>query len=104
VDTGHVQYLISYVLRGDVEESDYDAWVRATAIPWWTNQPGFRSIRGFYTVVGHEARIFAEIDVDHMESLAKTLASREYGEMRRELNRFAEGVDARILVPTGRAR
>lgn len=102
METGRVQYQVSYVLRGDVEESDYATWARATAIPWWQNQPGFRAIRGFYTVVGAEARIFVQIDVDHMESLAKILGSEGYGEMRRELNRFAERVDARILAPTGR--
>ena len=102
METGHVQLLISYTLRGDVEESDYDEWARHTAVPWWEDQPGFRAIRGFYTVIGAGARVFVQVDLDHFESLAKILASEDYREMRRELNRFAEDVDARILAPTGR--
>ena len=102
IDTGHVQYQVSYVLRGDVEESDYDAWARATAVPWWQNQPGFRAIRGWYTVVGAGARIFVQVDIDHLASLAKILESDGYADIRRELNRFATDVDARILAPTGR--
>lgn len=102
METGNVQLLISYTLRGDVEEDDYDTWVRQVAIEWWQNQPGYRAIRGYYTVIGAGARIFAEIDFDHLESLTKVLGSSEYAEMRRELNRFAEDVDARILAPTGR--
>lgn len=102
VTTGHVQLMISYVLRNDVEEVDYDDWARNTAVPWWQNQPGFRAIRGFYTVIGHGARIVVQIDVDHLESLTKVLMSEAYAQMRRELNGFAEDVDVRLLAPTGR--
>ncbi len=102
IQTGHVQLMLSYTLRPDVEEEDYDAWARGTAVPWWQNQPGFRAIRGFYTVVGAGARILVEIDVDHLESLAKVMGTQGYAEMRRELNRFAVDVDSRILAPTGR--
>lgn len=102
IDTGHVQLLISYTLRADVEESDYDEWARHTAVPWWENQPGFRAIRGFYTVLGQGARIYVQVDVDHLESLTKILGSHEYAEMRRDLSRFAEDLDARLLAPTGR--
>ncbi len=102
METGNVQVLISYALRGDVEESDYDQWVRQVAVEWWQDQPGFRAIRGYYTLIGAGARIYVEIDFDHLESLTKVLGSDAYAEMRRELNRFAEDVDARILSPTGR--
>ncbi len=100
--TGTIQILISYALRPEVEEEDYDHWVRHVAVEWWQNQPGFRAIRGFYTVVGAGARIYVQVDFDHFESLTKVLGSEAYAEMRKELNRFAEGVDARILAPTGR--
>lgn len=53
-------------------------------------------------MIGAGARIYVEIDFDHFESLTKVLGSEAYSEMRRELNRFAEDVDARILAPTGR--
>lgn len=102
METGQVQLLVSYTLRADVEEADYDQWARQVAVPWWQNQPGFRAIRGYYTVVGSGARIVVEIDVDHFESLAKVLGSEDYQRMRRELSDFAEDVDSRILVPTGR--
>jgi hypothetical protein len=102
METGHVQLLISYTLAGDVEESDYDTWARGVAVPWWQDQPGFRAIRGFYTVVGAGARIVVQVDVDHLDSLTKVLASTEYREMRRELSRFAHDIDTRILAPTGR--
>lgn len=102
MQTGRVQFMLSYTLRADVEESDYDTWARGTAVPWWQNQPGFRAIRGYYTVVGAGARIVVEIDFDHLESLTKVMTTDGYGEMRRELNGFAEDVDSRILAPTGR--
>lgn len=102
MQTGHVQLHISYILRSDIEESDYDDWARGVAVPWWQNQPGFRAIRGFYTVVGSGARIVVQIDVDHLDSLTKILGSDAYAEMRRELNRFAVDVDSRILARTGR--
>lgn len=102
METGQVQLLVSYTLRGDVEEADYDQWARQVAVPWWQNQPGFRAIRGYYTVVGSGARIVVEIDVDHFESLAKVLGSEDYQRMRRELTDFAEDIDSRILAPTGR--
>ena len=102
MDTGNVQLLISYTLRADVEEDDYDQWARHVAIEWWQDQPGFRAIRGYYTVIGAGARIFVEIDFDHLESLTKVIGTTDYAEMRKELNRFAEDVDARILSPTGR--
>jgi hypothetical protein len=102
IETGHVQLMISYTLRADVEEADYDTWARQVAIPWWQNQPGFRAIRGFYTLIGAGARIYAQVDFDHLESLTKVLGTEGYAEMRRELNRFAEDVDARMLAPTGR--
>lgn len=102
MQTGHVQLMLSYTLRADVEEEDYDDWARGVAVPWWQDQPGFRAIRGFYTVVGAGARIIAQIDIDHLESLTKIIGSSDYAEMRRELNRFAEDVDSRILAPTGR--
>lgn len=103
MQTGHVQLLISYTLVSGVEEADYDAWVRGVAVPWWQDQPGFRAIRGFYTVVGSGARIVVEIDLDHLESITKILGSEGYAEMRRELSRFAHDIDSRILAPTGRA-
>ena len=102
METGHVQLLISYTLDGFVEEADYDEWARGVAVPWWQDQPGYRSIRGYYTVVGSGARIVVQVDVDHLESLTKILAADGYAEMRRELNRFARDVDTRILAPTGR--
>lgn len=102
MQTGHVQLLITYTLAGDVEESDYADWVRGVAVPWWQNQPGFRAIRGFYTVVGSGARIVVQIDIDHLESLTKILGSEGYAEMRRELSRFAYDIDSRLLAPTGR--
>lgn len=102
VETGHVQLLISYRLRGDVEEADYDTWARHVAVEWWQDQPGFRSIRSFYTVIGAGARLYVEIDFDHLESLVKVLGSPAFGEMRREFSRFAEDVDTRLLAPTGR--
>jgi len=102
MQTGRIQYMISYTLRADVEESDYDQWARLTAVPWWQNQPGFRAIRGFYTLVGAGARIIVQMDFDHLETLAKIFTTPAYAEMRRELNRFAEDVDSRILAPTGR--
>lgn len=102
METGHVQLLVSYTLRADVEESDYDQWARQVAVPWWQNQPGFRAMRGYYTVVGSGARIVVEVDIDHFESLAKVLGSADYQRMRRELSDFAEDIDSRILVPTGR--
>jgi hypothetical protein len=102
IDIGHVQLLVSYTLRADVEEDDYDDWSRQPAVPWWENQPGFRSIRGFYTVVGAGARIVVEIDFDHFENLTKVLGSDSFREMRRDFSRFAVDVDSRILLPTGR--
>lgn len=102
IETGNVQVLISYVLRAEVEEEDYAQWVRQVAVQWWQDQPGYRAIRGYYTVIGAGARIYVEIDFDHLESLTKVLGSDAYGQMRQELNRFAEDVDARILSPTGR--
>ena len=102
METGHAQLLITYTLRGDVDEGDYDQWARQVAVPWWQNQPGFRAIRGFYTVVGGGSRIVVQIDVDHFESLAKVLGTEEYQRMRRELATFAEDIDSRILAPTGR--
>ena len=102
MQTGNVQVLISYALRPNVEEDDYDHWVRHVAVEWWQDQPGFRAIRGYFTVIGAGARIYVQIDFDHFESLTKVLGSEAYAEMRKELNRFAEDVDARILAPTGR--
>lgn len=102
MQTGHVQLLISYTLTSDVEESDYDEWVRGVAVPWWQNQPGFREIRGFYTVVGSGARIVVQVDIDHLDSLSKILQTDGYAEMRRELSRFAHDIDSRILARTGR--
>lgn len=102
MQTGNVQVLLSYVLRHDVEEEDYDHWARHVAVEWWQDQPGYRAIRGYYTVVGAGARIYVQVDFDHFESLTKVLGSEAYADMRRELNRFATDVDARILVPTGR--
>jgi hypothetical protein len=102
MQTGHVQLLLSYTLARDVEESDYDEWARGVAVPWWQNQPGFRAIRGFYTVIGSGARIVVQVDIDHVESLTKILATDGYADMRRELSRFADDIDSRILAPTGR--
>ncbi len=102
MQTGHVQLLITYTLAGDVEESDYADWVRAVGVPWWQDQPGFRAIRGYYTVVGSGARIVVEVDIDHLESLTKILGTSGYMDMRRELSRFAYDIDTRILAPTGR--
>jgi hypothetical protein len=97
-----IQLEISYELRPGVEEPDYDTWVRQVAVPWWQNRPGFRAIRGYYTLIGTGARIVAQIDFDHWDSLSATLASPEYLEHRRSLAEFATGIDARVLVPTGR--
>lgn len=97
-----VQLEISYELRPDVEESDYDTWVREVAVPWWQNRPGFSAIRGFYTLVGAGARVVAQIDFDHWENLSAVLASDNYMLHRRSLAEFAAAIDARILVPTGR--
>ena len=97
-----VQLEISYELRPDVEESDYDLWAREVAVPFWQNRQGFRAIRGFYTLVGAGARIVAQVDFDHWDSLSATLATEEYMRHRRSLTEFAAGIDARILVPTGR--
>lgn len=102
METGHVQLLISYTLRGDIEESDYDQWARQVAVPWWQNQPGFRAIRGYYTVLGSGARLYVEVDIDHFETLAKVLGTPAWDEMRRDLGRFAEDIDLRMLAPTGR--
>lgn len=102
METGHVQLLISYTLSSGVEEDDYTDWVRGVAVPWWQNQPGFRAIRGYYTVIGSGARIVVQIDIDHLESLTKIFGSDGYDEMRRELSRFAYDIDTRILAPTGR--
>jgi hypothetical protein len=102
MEMGHIQLLLSYTLRPGAEEPDYDAWARQVAVPWWQAQPGFRAIRGFYTLVGAGARIVVEIDIDHFDSLAKILATDRYAEMRRELGRFADDIDVRILAPTGR--
>lgn len=102
MDVGHVQLLVAYTLRSDVEEDDYDLWARQTAVPWWENQPGFRAIRGYYTVVGAGARTVVEIDFDHFESLTKVLGSDGYREIRRDVSRFAVDIDSRILLPTGR--
>jgi hypothetical protein len=102
IETGHIQLMISYVLRPNAEEPDYDAWARQVAVPWWQAQPGFRAIRGYYTLVGAGARVVVQIDIDHFESLAKILGTDRYGEMRRELSSFAEDIDVRILAPTGR--
>ncbi len=102
METGNVQLLISYTLRPKTEEADYADWVRGVAVPWWQDQPGYRAIRGYYTVVGAGARIFVQIDVDHLESLTKILSTEAYAEMRRELGRFATDIDSRILAPTGR--
>ena len=97
-----MQLEISYELRPGVEEDDYDTWARQVALPWWQNRPGFRAIRGFYTLVGAGARIVAQIDFDHWDNLSATLASAQYLQHRRSLTEFATDVDARILVPTGR--
>lgn len=102
IETGNVQLLISYTLRPETEEDDYGTWVKGVAVPWWQNQPGYRAIRGYYTLIGAGARIFVQVDIDHLDSLTKILATDAYAEMRRELNRFATDVDARILAPTGR--
>ena len=102
MQTGHVQLLITYTLRAEVEESDYADWVRAVAVPWWQDQPGYRAIRGYYTVIGSGARVVVQVDIDHLESLTKVLATNGYMEMRRELGRFAHDIDTRILAPTGR--
>lgn len=104
IDIGDVQLLVSYTLRHDVEEDDYELWVKQTAVPWWENQPGFRSLRGFTTMVGSGARITVQIDFDHLESLIKVLGTDGFGDMRRELNRFAVDIDSRILQPSGRPR
>lgn len=97
-----VQLEISYELRQDVEEGDYDTWARDIALPWWQNRPGFRAIRGFYTLVGAGARIVAQIDFDHWEDLSGVLGSGDYMKHRQSLSEFATRIDARILVPTGR--
>jgi hypothetical protein len=97
-----VQLEISYELRPDVEESDYDTWARDIALPWWQNRPGFRAIRGFYTLVGAGARIVAQVDFDHWENLSTVLGSGDYMKHRQSLTEFAVNLDARILVPTGR--
>lgn len=102
METGHVQLLISYTLLPDVEEADYEDWVRGVAVPWWQDQAGFRAIRGFYTVIGSGARVVVQIDIDHLESLSKILGTDRYAAMRRELGRFATDLDSRILAPTGR--
>ena len=99
---GMVQLEISYVLRGDVDEADYDTWARQVALPYWQNQPGFRAIRGWYTLIGGGARIVAQIDFDHWENLAAVLAGLGYLDHRRHLLEFAEDIDSRVLVPTGR--
>lgn len=97
-----MQLEVSFELRGDVEEADYDTWAREVAIPWWQNRPGFRQIRGFYTLVGAGARVVAQIDFDHWDNLSAVLASPDYMTHRRSLAEFAEAIDSRILVPTGR--
>lgn len=102
METGHVQLMVSYTLAPGVDEDDYDLWARQTAVPWWQNMPGFRAIRGYYTVVGSGARMVVEIDFDHMESLAKVMGMADYQQMRRDLQNFAVDIDTRILVPTGR--
>lgn len=102
METGHVQLLFSYTLSPDTEESDYNDWVQGVAVPWWQNQPGFRAIRGFYTVIGSGARIVVQVDIDHLESLSKILGSPDFVTMRRELSRFAHDIDSRILARTGR--
>lgn len=97
-----VQLEISYELRGNVEEDDYDTWARQVAVPWWQNQRGFRAIRGFYTLVGGGARIVVQVDFDHWDSLAAVLATSDFLAHRQQLVGFAERIDSRILVPTGR--
>ncbi len=97
-----VQLEISYELRPEVEESDYDVWARDIAVPWWQNRPGFTAIRGFYTLVGAGARIVAQIDFNRWENLSAVLASGNYMKHRQSLAEFATNIDARILVPTGR--
>jgi hypothetical protein len=97
-----VQLEISYELRSGVEEPDYDTWAREVAVPWWQNRPGFRAIRGWYTLVGGSARIVAQVDFDRWENLSSTLASAEYLAHRQSLTEFATDVQTRVLVPTGR--
>lgn len=97
-----VQLEISYELRGDVDEADYDTWARQVALPFWQNARGFRAIRGFYTLVGGGARIVVQVDFDHWDSLAAVMAGEGYMRQRRELTSFACDIDSRVLVPTGR--
>lgn len=97
-----VQLEFSYELRDGVEEDDYDSWARQVAVPFWQNQRGFRAIRGFYTLVGGGARIVAQIDFDHWDSLSAVMASEAYMRQRRELMTFATAIDSRVLAPTGR--
>lgn len=99
---GMVQLELSYQLRGGVEEEDYDTWARQVALPFWQNQQGFRAIRGFYTLVGGGARIVAQVDFNHWDSLAAVMASDGYMRQRHELTTFANDIDSRVLVPTGR--
>lgn len=97
-----VQLELSYELRDGVDEDDYDSWARQVALPFWQNQRGFRAIRGFYTLVGGGARIVAQVDFDHWDSLAAVMSSEGYMRQRRELTTFASDIDSRVLVPTGR--
>lgn len=77
-------------------------WARQVALPFWQNQQGFRAIRGYYTLVGGGARIVAQVDFDHWDSLATVMASDGYMRQRHELTTFANDIDSRVLVPTGR--
>lgn len=97
-----VQYLVSFELRRDVNTADYAEWVRDSALPFWELQPGFRSIHGFHTIVGHGATIVTEINFSNLDDLARCLTTKDYESIREGLIEFAENIDSRILVATGR--
>lgn len=58
--------------------------------------------RGFYILVGGGARIVAQVDFYHWDSLAATMDSDGYMRQRHELTTSATDMDSRVLVPTRR--
>ncbi|MBI3976898.1 MAG: hypothetical protein HY331_01815 [Chloroflexi bacterium] len=83
-------------------EKEYVRWVVDVFKAYWKAQPGLRSFRGFWTVVGDGPLYVAEFDFDDAASLAAVLACAEWRQIQNELLSYVTNYTSRILQPTGR--
>ena len=96
-----VQILLSFDLLPGVQEAYHD-FVVSTGVPFWMNQTGVQTVRGFRNILGSHPQIIAQVDCEGLEAAIRILSSPEYRVIVEEQSKFVSNRLVWLLEPTGR--